>query len=56
LLATYEPGVKKCGSDKFTNLDKIIKYFCFEHLEYGFVKTATSFVDNSQGTFFIDKD
>jgi SAM-dependent methyltransferase len=55
LLATYEPGVQKYGADKFTNLEEIIKYFNLEYLEYGFVKTVTSFDDKSQGTYFVAK-
>ena len=55
LLATYEPGVQKYGADKFTNLEEIIKYFNLEYLEYGFVKTVTSFDDKSQGTYFAAK-
>jgi SAM-dependent methyltransferase len=55
LLATYEPGVQKYGADKFTNLEEIIRYFNLEYLEYGFVKTVTSFDDKSQGTYFVAK-
>ena len=55
LLATYEPGVQNYGADKFTNLEEIIKYFNLEYLEYGFVKTVTSFDDKSQGTYFVAK-
>ena len=55
LLATYEPGVQKYGADKFTNLEEIIQYFNLEYLEYGFVKTVTSFDDKSQGTYFVAK-
>ncbi len=55
LLATYEPGVQKYGADKFTNLEEIIKYFNLEYLEYGFVKTVTSFDNKSQGTYFVAK-
>jgi predicted TPR repeat methyltransferase len=55
LLATYEKGVQKYGSDKFTNLDEILAYFNMQYLETGFIKTQREDDEKSQGTYFIAK-
>ena len=55
LLATYEEGTQKYGSDKFTNLDEILAYFKMQYLESGFIKTLREDDEKSQGTYFIAK-
>lgn len=55
LLTTYKPGTQKYGTEKFTNLDEILKYFNMQNLEYGFIKTARDDDPDSQGTYFIAK-
>lgn len=53
LLTTYPPGIQKYGSDKFTTLDEILKYFNLNYLETGFIKTPREDDANSQGTYFV---
>ena len=55
LLATYEEGTQKYGSDKFTNLEEILAYFKMQYLESGFIKTVREDHEKSQGTYFIAK-
>ena len=55
LLATYEEGVQKYGTEKFTNLDEILAFFGMQYLEWGFIKTVREDDEKSQGTYFIAK-
>lgn len=55
LLTTYADNVQKYGTDKFTNLNEILKYFNLNYLESGFIKTPRVDDKNSQGTYFVAK-
>jgi SAM-dependent methyltransferase len=55
LLTTYEDGVQKYGTNKFKNLDEILKNFGMQYLESAFMKSPTATDPNSQGTFFVAK-
>lgn len=40
ILVTYPPGVQKYGTDKFTTLDEILRYFNLNYEEFGSVSYA----------------
>lgn len=52
LLSTYEKGTQKYGSDYFTDLDGILKYFNFNYLEYGYIVGGKE-LDYERGTYFV---
>ncbi len=45
-LMTYEPGVQKYGSNYFTDLNGILKYFKMYYLEYGCVNLNVGGIRN----------
>lgn len=50
LLVTYKPEVQKYGTDKFTNLSEIMKYFGMKYIEWGEIYKVN---DDTIKTFFI---
>ena len=54
LLATYPPGTQKYGSEYFTDLEGILRYFNLDYIESGIVFHGRDFL-NGGGTYFVAK-
>lgn len=55
LLAVYSEGTQKYGTEYFTDLKSILKYFKLDYLESAHISTKRSWDETSQATFFVAK-